>query len=196
MTDKVEKEEKIEEYNQILELFGEKVEEIDFEDVKSVYIRNSVFTDNAKKVENMTSEEKAKPLSRRKLREEAFKIIFSMEFLEVDDDKVDIYCNINGIGNHEDIDYLKNIVDIYNNNNKYLENIIKDNKKETWEYGRIDKSSIALIKLAIIEIEYLNMPYKIVINECINICKKYSEEKNTKFINGILANYIKIKGIK
>ena len=196
MTDKVEKEEKIEEYDQILELFGEKVEEIDFEDVKSVYIRNSVFTDNAKKVENMTSEEKAKPLSRRKLREEAFKIIFSMEFLEVDDDKVDIYCNINGIGNHEDIDYLKNIVDIYNNNNKYLENIIKDNKKETWEYERIDKSSIALIKLAIIEIEYLNMPYKIVINECINICKKYSEEKNTKFINGILANYIKIKGIK
>lgn len=196
MTDKVEKEEKIEEYNQILELFGEKVEEIDFEDVKSVYIRNSVFTDNAKKVENMTSEEKAKPLSRRKLREEAFKIIFSMEFLEVDDNKVDIYCNINGIGNTEDIDYLKNIVDIYNNNNKYLENIIKDNKKETWEYGRIDKSSIALIKLAIIEIEYLNMPYKIVINECINICKKYSEEKNTKFINGILANYIKIKGIK
>ena len=196
MTDKVEKEEKIEEYNQILELFGEKVEEIDFEDVKSVYIRNSVFTDNAKKVENMTSEEKAKPLSRRKLREEAFKIIFSMEFLEVDDNKVDIYCNINGIGKNEDIDYLKNIVDIYNNNNKYLENIIKDNKKETWEYGRIDKSSIALIKLAIIEIEYLNMPYKIVINECINICKKYSEEKNTKFINGILANYIKIKGIK
>lgn len=196
MTDKVEKEEKIEEYDQILELFGEKVEEIDFEDVKSVYIRNSVFTDNAKKVENMTSEEKAKPLSRRKLREEAFKIIFSMEFLEVDDNKVDIYCNINGIGNNEDIDYLKNIVDIYNNNNKYLENIIKDNKKETWEYGRIDKSSIALIKLAIIEIEYLNMPYKIVINECINICKKYSEEKNTKFINGILANYIKIKGIK
>ena len=196
MTDKVEKEEKIEEYDQILELFGKKVEEIDFEDVKSVYIRNSVFTDNAKKVENMTSEEKSKPLSRRKLREEAFKIIFSMEFLEVDDNKVDIYCNINGIGNHEDIIYLKNIVDIYNNNNKYLENIIKDNKKETWEYGRIDKSSIALIKLAIIEIEYLNMPYKIVINECINICKKYSEEKNTKFINGILANYIKIKGIK
>ena len=100
----------------------------------------------------MTSEEKAKPLSRRKLREEAFKIIFSMEFLEVDDDKVDIYCNINGIGNHEDIDYLKNIVDIYNNNNKYLENIIKDNKKETLEYGRIDKSSISLIKLEIIEI--------------------------------------------
>ena len=196
MTDKVEKEEKIEEYNQILELFGEKVEEIDFEDVKSVYIRNSVFTDNAKKVENMTSEEKDKPLSRRKLREEAFKIIFSMEFLEVDDNKVDIYCNINGIGNNEDIDYLKNIVDIYNNNNKYLENIIKDNKKDTWEYERIDKSSIALIKLAIIEIEYLNIPYKIVINECINICKKYSEEKNTKFINGILANYIKIKGIK
>ena len=60
MTDKVEKEEKIEEYDQILELFGEKVEEIDFEDVKSVYIRNSVFTDNAKKVAVETEELKNK----------------------------------------------------------------------------------------------------------------------------------------
>ena len=195
MTDKVEKEEKIEEYNQILELFGEKVEEIDFEDVKSVYIRNSVFTDNAKKVENMTSEEKAKPLSRRKLREEAFKILFSMQFIKVDEEKVEIYCDINGIGNREDIAYLVNIVNIYNENNRYLESIIQENKKETWDYSRIDKVAITLIKLAIIEIEYLKIPFKISINECINICKKYNEEKNTKFINGILANYVRIKGL-
>lgn len=186
---------KQEEYNQILELFGEKAEEIDLNDVQSIYIRKNPFTDNLKRVENMTDEEKERGLSRRRLREEAFKILFSMQFIKVDEEKVEIYCDINGIGNREDIAYLVNIVNIYNENNKYLESIIQENKKETWDYSRIDKVAITLIKLAIIEIEYLKIPFKISINECINICKKYNEEKNTKFINGILANYVRIKGL-
>ena len=186
---------KQEEYNQILELFGEKAEEIDLNEVQSIYIRKNPFTDNLKKVEEMTEEEKKKGLSRRRLREEAFKILFSMQFIKVNEEKVEIYCDINGIGNKEDIAYLVNIVDIYNENNKYLESIIEENKKETWDYSRLDKIAITLIKLAIIEIEYLEIPFKISINECINICKKYNEEKNTKFINGILANYVKIKGL-
>ena len=186
---------KQEEYNQILELFGEKAEEIDLNEVQSIYIRKNPFTDNLKKVEEMSEEEKKKGLSRRRLREEAFKILFSMQFIKVDEQKVEIYCDINGIGNKEDIAYLVNIVDIYNENNKYLESIIEENKKDTWDYSRLDKIAITLIKLAIIEIEYLEIPFKISINECINICKKYNEEKNTKFINGILANYVKIKGL-
>lgn len=186
---------KQEEYNQILELFGEKAEEINLNDVQSIYIRKNPFTDNLKRVENMTDEEKEKGLSRRRLREEAFKILFSMQFIKVNEEKVEIYCDINGIGNREDIAYLVNLVNIYNENNKYLESIIQENKKETWDYSRIDKVAITLIKLAIIEIEYLKIPFKISINECINICKKYNEEKNTKFINGILANYVRIKGL-
>ena len=186
---------KQEEYNQILELFGEKAEEIDINDVQSIYIRKNPFTDNLKKVEEMTEEEKKKGLSRRRLREEAFKILFSMQFIKVNEEKVEIYCDINGIGNREDIAYIVNIVNIYNEKNEYLEKIIEENKKETWDYSRIDKIAIALIKLSIIEIEFLEIPFKISINECINICKKYNEEKNTKFINGILANYVKIKGI-
>ena len=186
---------KQEEYNQILELFGEKAEEIDIDDVQSIYIRKNPFTDNLKKVEEMTEEEKKKGLSRRRLREEAFKILFSMQFIKVNEEKVEIYCDINGIGNREDIAYLVNIVNIYNEKNEYLEKIIEENKKETWDYSRIDKIAIALIKLSIIEIEFLEIPFKISINECINICKKYNEEKNTYFINGILANYVKIKGI-
>ena len=186
---------KQEEYNQILELFGEKAEEINLNDVQSIYIRKNPFTDNLKRVENMTNEEKEKGLSRRRLREEAFKILFSMQFIKVNEEKVEIYCDINGIGNREDIAYLVNIVNIYNENNRYLESIIQENKKETWDYSRIDKVAITLIKLAIIEIEYLKIPFKISINECINICKKYNEEKNTQFINGILANYLRIKGL-
>ena len=186
---------KQEEYNQILELFGEKAEEIDLNEVPSIYIRKYPLTDHLNNVEEMTEVDKTKGLSRRRLREEAFKILFSMQFIKVDEQRVEIYCDINGIGNKEDIAYLVNIVDIYNENNKYLESIIEENKKDTWDYSRLDKIAITLIKLAIIEIEYLEIPFKISINECINICKKYNEEKNTKFINGILANYVKIKGL-
>ena len=78
---------KQEEYNQILELFGEKAEEINLNDVQSIYIRKNPFTDNLKRVENMTDEEKEKGLSRRRLREEAFKILFSMQFIKVDEKK-------------------------------------------------------------------------------------------------------------
>ena len=186
---------KQEEYNQILELFGEKAEEIDIDDVQSIYIRKNPFTDNLKKVEEMSEEEKKKGLSRRRLREEAFKILFSMQFIKVNEEKVEIYCDINGIGNREDIAYLVNIVNIYNEKNEYLEKIIEENKKETWDYSRIDKIAIALIKLSIIEIEFLEIPFKISINECINICKKYNEEKKTKFIKASLEKYVKIKGI-
>ena len=138
---------KQEEYNQILELFGEKAEEIDIDDVQSIYIRKNPFTDNLKKVEEMSEEEKKKGLSRRRLREEAFKILFSMQFIKVNEEKVEIYCDINGIGNREDIAYLVNIVNIYNEKNEYLEKIIEENKKETWDYSRIDKIAIALKKL-------------------------------------------------
>ena len=55
---------KQEEYNQILELFGEKAEEIDLNDVQSIYIRKNPFTDNLKRVENITDEELIKILER------------------------------------------------------------------------------------------------------------------------------------
>ena len=42
---------------------------------------------------------------------------------------------------------------------------------------------------------YCNLPYKIAINEAIELAKKYSDEQGSSFINGILASVVKDKGL-
>ena len=54
---------------------------------------------------------------------------------------------------------------------------------------------IAILKLAIYEILYSEVPYKVAINEAIELAKKYGDESSKKFINGILASIVKEKGI-
>lgn len=136
-----------------------------------------------------------KRLSRVRLREEAFKLLFGLEFDEKKEEYAKQYAELNGVNHPEDIEYLKDIIVLLNNNKEYLETVIRENIKETWEYSRIAVASRALIKLAVIEIEYLEIPFKISINECINVSKKYNDFKNTKFINGVLASYVSKKGL-
>lgn len=137
-----------------------------------------------------------KNLSRRDLRENAFKIVFSSEFEKQTEEKVEIYCQIHNIKSEQDIKYLKQIVRILNNNIEHIQKEIIDKLRKDWEYSRIQKVSKALLKLAIIEIEYLKLDYKIAINEAINISKRYQDTKNTKFVNGVLATYVKTIGDK
>jgi len=42
---------------------------------------------------------------------------------------------------------------------------------------------------------YAKLPYKVVVNEVVEIAKKYGDENSPSFINGILANIIKQTGI-
>ena len=77
---------------------------------------------------------------------------------------------------------------------KILKNI-SDNLKEKWEITRISKINIALLKLAIYEILYTKLPYKVVVNEVVELAKKYGDDNSAPFINGILANIIKKSGI-
>ena len=68
---------------------------------------------------------------------------------------------------------------------EWLKNI-SDNLKEKWEITRISKINIALLKLAIYEILYTKLPYKVVVNEVVELAKKYGDDNSAPFINGIL----------
>ena len=48
-----------------------------------------------------------------------------------------------------------------------------------------------MLKLAIYEIKYKQIPYKVAINESLELAKKYGEETSKNFINGILASVVK-----
>lgn len=64
--------------------------------------------------------------------------------------------------------------------------------KPGWTWKRISKVSLTVLKLAIYEIEYLDdVPEKVAVNEAINLAKKYGADNDAKFVNGILASYLK-----
>jgi len=49
------------------------------------------------------------------------------------------------------------------------------------------------LKIAIYEMLYKDLPYKIAINEVIELAKRYSDETGAVFINGVLASVVKQK---
>ena len=73
--------------------------------------------------------------------------------------------------------------------------LISQNLKEKWDISRVSKVNLALLKLAIYEIIFNKLPYKVVVNEVVELAKKYGDDNSANFINGILANIIKQSGI-
>ena len=72
---------------------------------------------------------------------------------------------------------LNNINDIDNNISKYLEN---------WTIDRLGLTDQAIIIISVYELLYTNTPNLVCINEAIELSKKYSDEKVSKMINGVL----------
>ena len=72
--------------------------------------------------------------------------------------------------------------EIINLANKYL----KD-----WDINRIDKTGAAVLKMAIYELKYTETPHIVVINEAVELAKKYSDDSVRKIINAVLDKMIK-----
>jgi N utilization substance protein B len=47
------------------------------------------------------------------------------------------------------------------------------------------------LRLGLYEIQYEPIPDKVAIDEAIELAKKYSDDKAAKFVNGILAHFVK-----
>lgn len=136
-------------------------------------------------------------MNRTEIREATFKIIYSNEIQkDVDDEQIDIYLEENRINNKSEIEYVKNTFKGIIDNISEIEQLIKDNLKENWSIERISKIDLAILKIAIYEMIYTNIPYKVVINEAVELAKKYGEDQSKSFVNGVLASVVKKKGIE
>jgi N utilization substance protein B len=66
---------------------------------------------------------------------------------------------------------------------------------KNWSFGRLTKVDSSLLLVAAYELSERNdAPYAVVINEAIELAKRYGKEGSPKFINGVLASYVKGKG--
>jgi transcription antitermination protein NusB len=55
-----------------------------------------------------------------------------------------------------------------------------------WQLGRLPKLDRDILRLAVAEIAYLGLEERIVINEAVELAKRYSDDQGRKFINGVL----------
>ena len=108
--------------------------------------------------------------------------------------QINIYEEANIEYNKDDI--IKELLEVENSFvNETVSGIIKNNKKiesianeylKDWTIDRLSKVDQAILKLGIYELLYTETPSIVAINEAIELSKKYSEEKVTKMINGVL----------
>ena len=131
-------------------------------------------------------------MNRSKSRELAFKLIYEREMQkEVGEEELDFFLEANEIENEEVKEYLADILFGVKKNEEKINELIKKNLKENWEIERVSKINISLLKVAIYEIMYKNIPFRVAINEVVELAKKYSDEQGAPFVNGILASIIK-----
>ena len=131
-------------------------------------------------------------MNRSQSREQAFKLLYQIEIQkEISNEDIALFFENNQIKSKEAMDYIEDVVKGTQKENKTIVKEIEKNLKQDWTIDRISKINLALLKLAIYEIKYKNLPYKVVINEVVELAKKYGEETSKVFINGILASVVK-----
>ena len=135
-------------------------------------------------------------MKRSEAREQAFKLLYSLQLIEDKDieEQLNLFLEENNIVDNDAIEYIKDIIVGTNKNNSEIEKIISENIKSDWDISRISKIDLTLLKLGVYEIIYSKLPYKVVINEVVEIAKKYGDDKSKAFVNGALAGVVK-KGI-
>jgi len=123
-------------------------------------------------------------------RENAFKLIFESLFHECD--KALSQENLTTLKKEDDQKFFDEIISAFEQNKDILKEKIESHLKN-FDYSRVFKIDLALIYLSLTEILYCGTPSAVSINETLNLSKKYSTEKSSKFINGIVSEIIKEK---
>ena len=92
--------------------------------------------------------------------------------------------------------YAIQLVEVFQ---KHHEEIDENIKKYAvgWDFERLVKMDKDILRIAISELLYIKeTPMKVVVDEALELAKKYSTDDSSSFINGILAKVIVDNGIK
>ncbi len=59
-----------------------------------------------------------------------------------------------------------------------------------WQVKRLAQIDRDLLRLAVVEMQYLGVPDRVAINEAVELAKRYSDEDGYRFINGVLRRWL------
>jgi len=132
---------------------------------------------------------------RRQNRAAAFRFLFQWELNRPEDLGSELDEFLVRIGEtRKSFAYATELVDGVTTNLETLDERIGALAKN-WEFTRIAKTDLALLRLAAFEILYrLDVPPAVVIDEALELAKAFSTENSRKFLNGILDKLLQDQG--
>lgn len=124
--------------------------------------------------------------NRRKLRECAVQILYSLDFVDVEGIQAVTGYRIHFGDGQTDDDYLECIIAGASLHREEIDNLIRQ-FSTNWRLERMATVDRNILRMATFELLHLgDIPRKVSINEAIEIAKKYGGDDSPSFINGIL----------
>lgn len=122
--------------------------------------------------------------SRREARETVLQILYAYEYSQDHIEKiVEDVCEP---FSDQTMLFVKKLVSCAVEHREVLDDLIRS-RTQNWDFDRIAIIDRLLLRIGICEFLYFeDIPPKVSINEVIEISKRYSTDKSSKFINGIL----------
>lgn len=131
--------------------------------------------------------------SRRDLRERAFQALFAMESgLDVLEAGRFAYIYDKDESDNCDVPvFLLQLVHGVTEHKEELDTLIEGRLKKGWTLSRLTVTDKTLLRLGLYEIKfYEETPDRVALNEIIEVAKKYSDENSSKFVNGLLRQFL------
>ncbi|MGN0707828.1 MAG: transcription antitermination factor NusB [Faecalibacterium sp.] len=134
-------------------------------------------------------------LPRREARENAFLLAFSQTFGDVPlQDALELHREstdehpVDGFGVH--------LLRAYYEHSAEVDDLIRDHLR-SWTMERLPRVSLTVLRLALAEMLYggENKP-GVVINEAVELTKKYGAEEDYQFVNGLLGAVVREQGLE
>lgn len=123
-------------------------------------------------------------LNRTEAREKIMIILYQIDLYDKDKIPYDLESVF-----HENLEidnkFVRDIVGGVLENKDNIDKIISK-YLENWDLDRLGKTDRAILRLSTYEMLYYNTPKVVVINEAVELAKKYSDEKIVKLINAVL----------
>ncbi|MBS9338829.1 transcription antitermination factor NusB [Fructobacillus sp. M2-14] len=128
-------------------------------------------------------------LSRHEERQAALQILFASLNDVPDDNKLDLDYDL-VVQNNEYQAFLPQLVNGVLASRKELDENLAKHLATGWKLDRIARVNLAILRIAAYELTLPEpTPYKVVVDEAVELAKEFSTREDAAFVNGVLKNY-------
>ena len=129
-------------------------------------------------------------MSRHKLREQVFKLLFRIEFndsVEMEEQKELFFITSDVETTEEESRYIEEKYQAVVDKLDKIDELISSNAKG-WSIDRMSKVDLTILRLGVYEMIFDNtIPEDVALNEAIELAKEFGQDQSYSFINGVLA---------